>query len=183
MSKPFNAELARKSAEKTREFVDKLNKFLSRFTAKIGPLKDHDISLVCKANTAIEVYVELEVVRSDRWEKIRSKYPTVRWPIAKKEKCEDYIKKNRVLIMMSVDENLTEMFFIECAEWVKRGHEEKAPFVKAGGKAYRYRKGGEERFWSIGKNEVIWCKVEEGQQLEEYVLKALEKSGQMCGDT
>ncbi len=180
MGKPFNKELARKSAEKTKELVSKLNNVLSKFEVKVGPLKDHDISLVCRANRSVEVHVELEVVRSDRWRRIREEFTTVRWPIAKKEKCEEYMRRNRVLIMMSVDENLTEMFFVECDKWVNEGGEERALAVRAGGKVYRYRKGGEERFWAISKDKVVWCKVEECPQLEEYILRVLNEKGYEC---
>ncbi len=178
MGKPFDRDLARASEVKTRELVYRLNRSLSRFEARPGPLKNHDISLVCRANRDVEAFVE--VVRSDRWRRIRVEFPTVRWPIAKKEKCEEYMKKGSLLIMMSVNEDLTEMFFIECDEWVNGGREEKAPAVRAGGKLYRYRKGGEERFWAIDKNRVVWCKVGECRQLEEYIVEMLKSRGVQC---
>ncbi len=66
MGKPFDRELVRKLVDKTREFVDGLNNVLSRFEIKVGSLKDHDMSLVCRANRNVEVHAKLEVVRSCR---------------------------------------------------------------------------------------------------------------------
>jgi len=157
MGKPYDNELAKKAEEKTKELVNVLNNTLRKYEAKYGPQKDHDIAIMCKNNNEIIIYVDVEVVRPDRWKQIKScKYPTVRWPIAKKKKCEEkYIDK--LAIMMSVNENdVKDVFYIDCETWISKGKEEKAPQVRAGGKIYRYRKETPEVFWAIDKQTAIW---------------------------
>jgi hypothetical protein len=157
LGKPFNKNLAKIATEKTKELVEVLNRHLKRFRAELGPGRDSDIIIICKSNPNIKVFVEVEVVRADRWEKIISQYSTVRWPLAKKTKCKEYSSEGKLLILLSVNqEDVTKMFYIDCESWVDMGHEEKAPFVRAGRKSYRYRKGQEEPFWAIEKDKVEW---------------------------
>jgi hypothetical protein len=157
MSKPFDKELAKKAEEKTKELVKALNNTLKKYEALFGPQKDHDIAIICKNNKEIIIYVDVEVVRPDRWKLIKScKYPTVRWPIAKKKKCEEKYK-DKLAIMMSVNENdVKDMFYIDCETWISKGKEEKEQQVRAGGKIYRYRKETPEPFWAIDKQTAIW---------------------------
>lgn len=177
MGKPFDKELARDAEAKTRELVQILNRYLKSFYAELGPGKNSDVILRCKSNPKVEINVEVEIVRGDRWKKIVNEYPTVRWPIAKKEKCVDYSDRGKLLIMMSANrDNLSEIFFVDCDTWVAMGKEEKAPFVKAGGKSYRYRKHQEERFWAIGKNEVQWGI----EKLETFLLDLLKRKNYQC---
>jgi len=156
VSKPFDKDLAKKAEEKTKELVKVLNTTLKKYEASFGPQKDHDIEIRCKNNKEITIYVEVEVVRSDRWKRIKNEFKTVRWPIAKKKKCEEKYK-NKLAIMMSVNENdVKDMFYIDCETWISKGKEEKAPQVRAGGKIYRYRKETPEEFWAIDKQTAIW---------------------------
>jgi len=173
MGKPFNKDLAEKATVKTKELVNVLNMYLKRFNAIIGPGKDSDIIIICKSDPQIKVFVEVEIVRADRWERILSQYPTVRWPFAKKKKCEEYLKKEELLILLSAnEEKLDEIFYTDCKSWIELGHEERAPFVRAGGKSYRYRKGQEEPFWAIEKNKVKWGI----ENFEEFLLNLLKQS-------
>jgi hypothetical protein len=171
MGKPFNRDLARKATKKTAELVDLLNRILKEFRAELGPGKDSDIIITYLSDPSVKVFVEAEIVGGDRWEKIKSgKYNTVRWPLAKKYKCENYSSKGRLLILLSANEvNLSDMFYIDCEPWVQQGHEERAAFVKAGGQRYRYRKGQEEPFWAIEKDKVVWGV----DKLEEFLLDLL----------
>jgi hypothetical protein len=180
MGKPFDKDLADMATQKAAELVSLLNKHLKKFHAKLGPGKDSDIIITYLPEPSVNIFVEVEVVRADRWERIKKgKYPTVRWPLAKKHKCENYSKVGKLLILLSVNEsNLNEMFYIDCESWVKQGHEEKAPFVKAGGKGYRYRKGQEEPFWAIEKERVMWGI----EKFEDFLLTLLKgKNAEMMG--
>jgi hypothetical protein len=158
MGKPFDKDLARKATRRTAQLVSLLNKHLNEFHADLGPGKDSDIIITYLPEPAVNVFVEVEIVRADRWENIKKgEYTTVRWPLAKKHKCENYSKEGKLLILLSVNErNLSEMFYIDCESWVKQGHEEKAPFVRAGHKSYRYRKGQEEPFWAVEREKLVW---------------------------
>ena len=177
LGKPFNEDLARKATEKTKELVDVLNSYLKKFHARLGPGRDSDIIITCKSDPKIKVFVEVEIVRADRWEKIISEYPTVRWPRAKKTKCEEYLREGKLLILLSANQgNVSEMFYIDCKSWVDLGHEEKAPFVRAGGKFYRYRKGQEEPFWAVEKNKVKWGI----ENFEEFLLNLLKSKELLC---
>lgn len=175
MGKPFDKELARKSREKETLLVNKLNAIFRKLTATLGPGKNFDIIITCKINPLCKAYVEVEVVRPDRWEKIKNKYNTIRWPLSKKVK---YEGKTELILMASVkgDNDLSEIFIINYETWVKEGHEEKAPFVRAGGKPFRYRKGQEEPFWAIEKEKAIWGY----DKLEEYILIEMNKRGMRC---
>lgn len=104
-------------------------------------------------------------MRKDRWNRIKTKYKTARWPEAKKRHASDEIP----VFMASIPEDLSDIFIIDAKTWVQEGKEEKERFVRAGGKAYRYRKGGEEPFWAIDKNRVYWG----FEDLEKYILKTL----------
>jgi hypothetical protein len=85
LGKPFDKDLARDATERTGKLVDVLNKYLKKFHAKLGPGKDSDIIIICKSQPDIKVFIEVEMVRADRWKKIiAGEYPTVRWPLAKK---------------------------------------------------------------------------------------------------
>lgn len=177
MGKPFDRELARDAEAKTKELVQTLNNYLKKFYAELGPGKNSDIILRCKYYPEIEINVEVEIVRDDRWRKIISEYLTVRWPISKKEKCADYSSKGKLLIMMSANrEDLKEIFYVDCDTWTTMGREEKASFVRAGGKSYRYRKYQEERFWAIGKDKVRWGI----EGLETFLLDLLRQRGLQC---
>ena len=178
MGKPFDKDLERFATEKTKVLVEILNKHMSKLEALLGPGKNSDIIITCKSNPQIKVLIEVEIVRRDRWEKIVNEYPTVRWPYAKKLKCEDYEKKGEILVMLSANEgNLEDIFYVECETWVKEGHEEKARYVSAGGKQYFYRKGGEEPFWAIEKDKVKW----DINEFESYLINLLKrKKGLEC---
>jgi len=173
MGKPFDKELAREVTQRTKDLVHLLNINLTEFRAELGPGKDSDIIITRVSEPSVRVLVEVEIVRADRWEKIKQgEYSTVRWPLAKKHKCENYLKEGRLLILLSVNErNLKEMFYIDCESWIKQGHEEKAGFVRAGGKNYRYRKGQEEPFWAIEREKVTWGI----EKFEEFLLNLLKK--------
>lgn len=175
MGKPFDKELASMSRELEILLVNKLNTFFKKLTATLGPGKNFDIVITCKTNPLFKAYIEVEIVRPDRWEKIKNKYDTIRWPLGKKSKHEDKIE---LILMASVkgDSNLSEIFIINYETWVKEGHEEKAPFVKAGGKPFRYRKGQEEPFLAIEKNRASWGY----DKLEEYILMEMNKRGMRC---
>jgi hypothetical protein len=177
LGKPFDKNLANMATEKTKELVEVLNRHLKRFLAEVGPGRDSDIIITCKSDSDINVFVEVEVVRADRWEKIISKYSTVRWPLAKKTKCEEYSSEGKLLILLSVNqEDVSKMFYIDCESWVDMGHEEKSPFVRAGGKGYRYRKGQEEPFWAIEKDKVEWSI----EKFEEFLVNILKKKKLLC---
>lgn len=177
MGKPFDKELARTAEESTRQLVNILNSCFKKFHASLGPGKNSDIIITCKSNPEIKVFIEVEIVRADRWKKIVNEYPTVRWPLAKKEKCKEWSKKGKILILLSANqESLSETFYIDCETWVSLGHEERASFVRAGGKSYMYRKGQEEPFWAIEKDRVKWGI----ENLEEFLLSLLETRGLHC---
>lgn len=163
MSKPFDFELAKKIRQKEIKLVEKLKQVFKTLRPEVGPGKNHDIEIF-QENRKIAA-VEVEVVRKDRWNRIKTKYKTARWPEAKKRYAEDEIP----VFMASVSEDLSDIFFIDAKTWVQEGKEEKEMFVRAGGKAYRYRKGGEERFWAIDKSRVNWG----FDGLEEYIIKTL----------
>jgi len=181
LGKPFDKDLARDATERTGKLVDVLNKYLKKFHAKLGPGKDSDIIIICKSQPDIKVFIEVEMVRADRWKKIiAGEYPTVRWPLAKKYKCEKYLSEGKLLVLLSANlENPTEMLYIDCESWINLGHEERAPFVRAGGKSYRYRKGQEEPFWAVGRE-----KVREGiENFEEFLTDFLGSRGYRCPET
>jgi hypothetical protein len=171
MGKPFDSGLARKATERTAELVDLLNRNLKEFRAELGPGKDSDIVITHLTDPPVNVFVEVEIVRGDRWERIRSgEFSTVRWPLAKRYKCENYAREGKLLIMLSANEdNLGDMFYIDCASWVQRGREERAAFVKAGGQKYRYRKGQEEPFWAVERDKVVWGV----ENLEKFLLNLM----------
>ena len=178
MGKPFDRDLARAATEKTKELIVVLNKHLKQFKATLGPGRNSDIIIICKSNPQIKVLVEVEIVRKDRWEKIeRGEYRTVRWPLAKREKCREYSNKGEILIMLSANEaDLSKIFYIDCETWVNMGHEEKARYVRAGGKKYIYRKGQEEPFWAIEKDKVKWGI----EGFEEFLLELLMRRELRC---
>lgn len=180
LSKPFDKDLERRATEKTKELVAILNKHLTKLAASLGPGKNSDIVISCKSNPSIKVDVEVEIVREDRWKNIVSgKYPTVRWPYAKVQKCEKYSKEGKILLMLSANEgNLSEILYIDCETWVRMGHLEKARAVRTeNNKKYIYRKGGEEPFWGIEKDKVNWGIA----KLEEVIINLLkEKKGVQC---
>jgi hypothetical protein len=145
MSKPFNKELAAKEKETRQKLVDKLNKIFKKLKAETLSGKNTDIRVYDPSDPSFEILLEMEGVRPDRWDKIKSKYPTVRWPLAKKKK---YKNLSTPLVMVSVkdDEEISDIFAVDYETWIHEGHEEKAPFVRAGGKAYSYRKGEKNHF-------------------------------------
>lgn len=163
MGKPFNSELAEKSRQKEIELVKKLQQIFKTLRPELGPGKNHNIEIFLE-NRKIAA-VEVEVVRKDRWEKIKTEYKTVRWPKSKKR----YATEEVPVFMASVPEDLSDIFAINAKTWVQEGEEEKAPFVRAGGKVYRYRKGGEEPFWAIDKSKVRWG----FEKLEKYIMETL----------
>jgi len=104
MGKPFDSGLARKATERTAELVDLLNRNLKEFRAELGPGKDSDIVITHLTDPPVNVFVEVEIVRGDRWERIRSgEFSTVRWPLAKRYKCENYAREGKLLIMLSAN--------------------------------------------------------------------------------
>jgi hypothetical protein len=163
MSKPFDRELAKKARKKEAELVEKLKRTFKKLRVELGPGKDHNIELFFENRKVAAI--EVEVVRQDRWNKIKSTYPTVRWSAAKKRYAADAIP----VFMASTPDDLSDIFIIDAKTWVERGREEKERFVRAGGRAYIYRKGGEEPFWAIDKTKVHWGY----EGLEEYILKTL----------
>lgn len=163
MSKPFDSSLAKKTRQKEVELVKKLTQVFKTLKPEVGPGKNHDIEIFYQ-NSKVAA-VEVEVVRKDRWDKIKSKYPTVRWPEAKKRHAENEVP----VFMASVPDDLSDIFIIDAKTWVQEGKEEKAMFVRAGGKAYRYRKGGEEPFWAMDKSKVHWGY----EELEKFMMKTL----------
>lgn len=174
MGKPFDKELAKDAELKTKELVRILNNNLKYFVAELGPGKNSDLVLKHKLDPILEIHVEVEIVRGDRWKRIQKEYPTVRWPIAKKEKCIEYSRKGKLLIMMSANrDNLSEIFYVDCNTWINEGKEERAPYVRAGSKSYRYRKHQEERFWAIEKDKVHWGV----EGLEKFLLDLSKRKG------
>jgi len=163
MSKPFDVELAKKTRQKEIKLVEKLKQIFKTLRPELGPGKNHNIEIF-QENRKIAA-MEVEVVRKDRWNKIKTKYKTARWPEAKKRYAQDEIP----VFMASVPEDLSDIFVIDAKTWVQEGTEEKERFVRAGGKAYTYRKGGEEPFWAIDKSRVHWG----FEELETYLKKAL----------
>lgn len=163
MSKPFDVELAKKTRQKETKLVEKLKQVFKKLRPELGPGKNHNIEIF-QENRKIAA-IEVEVVRKDRWNKIKTKYKTVRWPEAKKRHAEDEIP----VFMASIPEDLSDIFILDAKTWVQEGKEEKERFVRAGGKAYRYRKGGEEPFWALDKGRVHWG----FEELEKYILKTL----------
>lgn len=163
MGKPFNIDLARKARKKEVELSEKLKSLFKQLKPELGPGKNHDIELFCDQRKIAAL--EVEVVRQDRWAKIKEKYPTARWPIGKKRYAEDEIP----VFMTSVCEDLSDILAIDARTWVLEGKEEKAPFVRAGGQPIRYRKGQEEPFWGIDKSKAHWC----FEGLEDYIIKKL----------
>jgi hypothetical protein len=163
MSKPFDIELAKKARKKEVGLVEKLKQLFKTLRVELGPGKNHNIELFLE-NRKIAA-IEVEVVRQDRWNKIKTKYPTVRWSAAKKR----YATEEMPVFMASTPDDLSDIFVIDARTWVREGREEKERFVRAGGKTYVYRKGGEEPFWAIDKNKVHWGY----DGLEEYILKTL----------
>jgi len=163
MSKPFNFELARKTRQKEVELVEKLKKVFKTLRPELDPGKNHDIEIFQESRKVAAI--EVEVVRKDRWDKIKTKYKTARWPEAKKRFAEDEIP----VFMASVPDDLSDIFIIDAKTWVQEGKEEKERFVRAGGKTYAYRKGGEEPFWAIEKSKVYWG----FEELEKYIIKTL----------
>jgi hypothetical protein len=163
MSKPFNSELAKKSRQREAELVKKLQQTFKTLQPQLGPGKNHNIELFLQNRKVAAI--EVEIVRKDRWDKIKTKYKTARWPEAKKRYATDEIP----VFMASTPEDLSDIFAIDAKTWVEKGEEEKAGFVSAGGKRYRYRKGGEEPFWAIDKSKVHWG----FEKLEEYIMKTL----------
>jgi len=177
LGKPFNRGLAEWATERTKELVKVLNNNLKKLRAELGPGKDSDVILACKSNPNIKVYLEVEIVRVNRWERITSKYVTVRWPLAKKTKCKEYMNEGKLLVLLSANEkSLDQIFYIDCRSWVEQGHEERAPFVRAGGKTYRYRKGQEEPFWAIEKDKVKWGI----ENFENFLLNLMRDNGMLC---
>lgn len=164
LSKPFDFELAKKTRKKEIELVKKLKKIFKILRPELGPGKNHDVEIF-RENSKIAA-IEVEVVRQDRWNKIKTKYKTARWPQAKKR----YAFNEIPVFMASVPHDLSDIFIIDAKTWVREGKEEKARFVRAGGKAYRYRKGGEEPFWAIDKSIVHWG----FEGLEKYIIKTLD---------
>jgi hypothetical protein len=182
MSKPFEPEEARIAEEKTKELVSKLNRVLKRYVAELGPQKDHDMAFRCRSNPSIVIYVDVEAARGDRWRKViadrSGRYKTVRWPIAKKNKCiEKYIKEKLIAILLTFNrDNVEEMVYIDCETWVREGQEETAPFVHTARRGYRYRKETPEKFWGIDKSRVIWGI----QNLERFLDELLQRKGLKC---
>jgi hypothetical protein len=163
MSKPFDVELAKKTRQKEIKLVEKLKHVFKTLIPELGPGKNHNIKIFWE-NREIAA-IEVEVVRQDRWNKIKTKYPTVRWSEAKKRYATDEIP----VFMASTPDDLSDIFIIDAQTWVKEGKEEKERFVRAGGKAYIYRKGGEEPFWAMDKSKVHWG----FEKLEKYIMKTL----------
>lgn len=163
MSKPFDKELAKKSRKKEAELVEKLNKIFKILRAELGPGKNHNIELFFENRKVAAI--EVEVVRQDRWVKIKTQYPTVRWSAAKKR----YATNEVPVFMASTPDDLSDIFVIDAETWVMEGKEERERFVRAGGKTYVYRKGGEEPFWAIDKGRVHWGYGD----LEKYILITL----------
>jgi hypothetical protein len=182
MSKPFEPEEAKIAEEKTKELVNMLNHVLKKYVAELGPQKDHDIVFRCKSNPNIIIYVDVEAARGDRWRKVianrSGKYKTVRWPIAKKEKCEEkYIKRKLIAVMLTFNrDNVEEMVYIDCETWVREGQEETALFVRTARREFRYRKETPEKFWGIDKSRVIWGV----QNLESFLDGLLQRKGIKC---
>jgi hypothetical protein len=180
MSKPFEPEEAKIAEEKTEKLVEILNSILKKYRAELGPQKDHDMAFICKGNPNIVIYVDVEAIPDERWKNIKDKYPTVRWPMAKKTKCEEkYLKRNLLAIMMSFDrdnlENI-EMFYIDCETWIKEGKLETARVVRTRHRRYVYREQTPEQFWAIDKKRVIWGV----QNLEEFLDRLLQRKGLKC---
>lgn len=163
MSKPFDVELAKRTRQKEIKLVQKLKEIFEKLRPEVGPGKNHDIEIFQEDRKIAAI--EVEVVRQNRWKKIKTEYPTARWPEAKKRYAEDEIP----VFMASVPQDLSEIFIIDAKTWVQEGKLEKARFVRAGGKAYRYRKGGEEHFWAIDKNKVLWG----FEGVENYITQTL----------
>lgn len=155
------------------KLVDKLNSIFKKLNAKMLSGRNTDIEVYDPNNPSICIYLEMEAVGGDRWDRIKSKYPTVRWSLAKKEK---YSKTDKPIVMVSVrKDDLSDIFAIEYSLWVKEGHLEKERHVTAGGKRYVYRKGGEEPFWAISKDKVHWGY----EGLEEYLISIMKKSSKL----
>lgn len=170
MGKPIDYGLVKKEKELRTIWVNKLNNEVFKvLRAQMPSGKNTDVIVYDPRDPSRKIHLEVEFVRSDRWEKIKGcKYETVRWPIAKKEKYREF---QGCLVMVSVKEDLSDIFYIDYKKWVLNGSEEKAPFVRAGGKVYRYRKGAEERFWAIPKQAVCWGYDE----FETYLLSLLSR--------
>lgn len=153
MSKPFNEELERESRIKEEELVKKLNQIFKKLRAKLGPGRDHNIELLFENRKVAAMEVEvIPQEHRDRWDKIKTKYRTVRWPIAKKK----YAENNIPVFMATTPPDLSDILYIDAKTWVNEGKEEKERVVRAGGRTYIYRAGSEERFWAIDKNKVHW---------------------------
>jgi hypothetical protein len=182
MSKPFEPEEAKIAEEKTKELVNMLNRVLKKYVAELGPQKDHDLAFKCKSDPSIVIYVDVEVARGDRWRKVianrSGKYKTVRWPIAKKNKCvEKYINRGLIAIMLTFNrDNVEEMVYIDCETWVDKGGVETAAFVRTEHGKHRYRKETPEQFWGIDKSRVIWGI----QNLESFLDELLQRKGLKC---
>ncbi|MEM0382364.1 MAG: hypothetical protein QW580_06895 [Nitrososphaerota archaeon] len=171
MSKPFDRELAKKEEVTRKKLVEKLNKVFKRLKAEVRGGKNADIVIYDRKDPSTPIYLEMEGARPDRWDKIKTgKYPTVRWPLAKKEKYKDF-KAPLVMATVRDDEEVSDICVIDYDTWIKEGHEEKERYVRAGGKAYSYRKGGEEPFWAIARGKAHWGY----EGLEEYLISVLEK--------
>lgn len=169
MSKPFQRDLMEKAREKEKELAAKLDSLFKTLNAEPGPAKKCD-NIVLKHGERKVAYLEVEIVGQDRWERLKTRYPTVRWPLAKKETCPEKEREDGIPVFMaSVPEDLSDIAIIEARKWIEKGREEKSLFVRAGGQFFRYRKGGEEKFWAIDKNELFWG----FEGLEEYLLSVL----------
>jgi hypothetical protein len=180
MSKPFEPEEARIAEEKTRELVSKLNRVLKRYVAELGPQKDHDMAFRCRSNPSIVIYVDVEAARGDRWRKViagrSDRYKTVRWPMAKKKKCEEKYR-NLIAIMLTFNrDNVEEMVYIDCETWVREGKPETATRVRTTHREHIYRKETPEEFWGIDKNRAVWGI----QNLERFLDELLQRKGLKC---
>jgi hypothetical protein len=171
MSKPFQPELAKKEKETRKRLVNKLNGIFKRLRATPGPGKNTDIEVYDPQDPSFKIQLEMEAARPDRWDKIKSgEYKTVRRPLAKKEKYKD---SRFAIDMVTVrdDTNVSDILAVDYETWVRNGHLETAPYVKAGEKGFAYRKEGGEPFWAIEREKVHWGY----DGLEDYLISCYNK--------
>ena len=69
MSKPFQRDLMEKAREKEKELAVKLNSLFKTLNAEPGPAMKCD-NIVLKHGERKVAYLEVEVVRQDRWERL-----------------------------------------------------------------------------------------------------------------
>jgi len=173
VSKPFEPEVAAVAKRVETKLVEKLNSLFKRLRAEKGPGRECD-NIILLLDGEVAAFLEIEVVSLSRWKRIKTKYPTVRWPISKKETCgEKEEKEGKPVFMASVPKDLSDIFVIDARTWISEGHEEEAPAVvsRLGGtpRVHRYRKRSGEKFWAIGKERVKWG----FEGLEDYILSKL----------